>query len=214
MQNPWLALPKKPPFVLDSDRYIIDTSNRLHDDHIKTAVRPDPFIGDPNAPVVLVYVNPGFDDGPRGDVWWHANSKPLAKHYAANYRHETDFFWLDDDMRATPGAVWYRDKFSSVILDVGVDNVRSKLFMVEYFPYHSVDSSNLPIVPSQEYTHHLVHAATQRGALIILMRAANALKKLIPELRDYKNVALGRSRNAALTRGNVDGYEKIIAALS
>lgn len=212
--NPWLSLPNEAPFVLESDRYIIDASNRLHGNHIELCVRPDPFVGNPEAKVLLVLLNPGFDAAERGDKWWHAHSRVLAQHYARNYRHDSDFFWLHDDLRESPGGAWYRKKLKALLTDVGIEAVRRGLFLVEYFPYHSKDGSNLPIVPSQEYAHRLVRKAVKRGALIILMRAARALKALIPELSSYKNLALARSRNASISERNVTRYSDIVQALA
>lgn len=65
LENPRRGLPAKAPFVLASDAPAIDQfhqgpvdeSQRLHLELI-----PEPFLGRPDAPVVLLNLNPGFSE--------------------------------------------------------------------------------------------------------------------------------------------------------
>lgn len=66
--NPWLQLPAEPPYVLPADRPFVDRFNeRARDRHrIRLEIIPEPYLGNPDAPVVLLNLNPGFVDDDRG----------------------------------------------------------------------------------------------------------------------------------------------------
>ncbi len=64
LDNPWLALPTQAPFVLPQDLPFLDvyseenissTAYRLH-------LPPLPFQGSPDAPIVLLGLNPGHKE--------------------------------------------------------------------------------------------------------------------------------------------------------
>ena len=60
MNNPWRHLPDIPPFVLDSDRRAIEEFNASAsaDTHVHLDLLPEPFLGNKDAPVVLLNLNP------------------------------------------------------------------------------------------------------------------------------------------------------------
>src|ERR1700674_3500503 len=63
--NPWLAVPSEPPYVLPCDSEIVHAYNSKHSDEncrLRLNVLPEPFIGFRTAPVLLLNLNPGFDD--------------------------------------------------------------------------------------------------------------------------------------------------------
>ena len=69
--NPWLDLPKRPPFVLKRDLPAIGELNgHANKDHrIDVDLLPEPFLGSTVAPVVLLGLNPGWSPE---DAVWHA----------------------------------------------------------------------------------------------------------------------------------------------
>src|SRR5258708_3351539 len=62
VKNPWKALPAEPPYVLSDDAVDLEAfSQSASDDmHIHTELLPEPFLGRPDASVVLLNLNPGF----------------------------------------------------------------------------------------------------------------------------------------------------------
>src|SRR5579872_6718956 len=72
MENPWLALPPKSPFVLEIDRDALDQYNEkaVAGTKIKVGSIPEPFIGNPEtATVILLNLNPGDSpDDPKAHV--------------------------------------------------------------------------------------------------------------------------------------------------
>jgi len=110
MTNPWEALDVDGagPYVLEEDKPALAaaeaTCARKGEEFAKrygyrTNLLPDPFTGDPDAPIVVFTLNPGYTDDAKAlrwrgkgctgsDDWWHANSTPMRDCYRANLKHE------------------------------------------------------------------------------------------------------------------------------
>src|SRR5437763_536443 len=62
MLNPWVNLPDEEPFVLPCDdagvRAFNATATNIN--RLRLDVMPEPYLGDPTAPLVLLNKNPGF----------------------------------------------------------------------------------------------------------------------------------------------------------
>jgi hypothetical protein len=222
MLNPWLHLPRKAPFVLEEEREIIDAFNRNYPDpqtRIRVDVLPEPFIGNPYANVVILSLNPGFDET---DLEWHAKADFSASIYA-NLRHESQlypFYPLTPDFSRSGAYAWWRKKLNDLIYATSLSAVANNLFCVEWFPYHSVTYRAVPkrlsggVMPSQRYAGALVQAAIERGAQIIAMRRYRDWEQLLPSLREYPDVHHLRSAQSAyLSRGNLIGFSRVVEAL-
>lgn len=74
------------PFVLDTDSDKIARYNaRARDEHqVRKDAWPFPFMGNPEAPIVLLNLNPGYK---ASDVLWQDNDA-LKHAYRANLRHD------------------------------------------------------------------------------------------------------------------------------
>ncbi len=188
MDNPWLHLPDSELFVLPSDKDAIIKANSKGsaDGFIHLELLPEPFLGDINAPVVLLNLNPGYSPD---DILQHQHayfSDVLRK----NLRHEAldyPFYLLDPNIGGS-GYWWWQRKLRSLIEDVGNQTVARNVFCVEYFPYHSHRFHHRGlIVPSQLYSFSLVRSAMARGAIIILMRSKRLWLDAVPELAKYAN---------------------------
>src|SRR5918995_716656 len=64
MANPWRSVGMEAPYVYEPDKPAVAAFNaRASDEHrIQTDVLPQPFLGSKDAPIVLLNLNPGFDD--------------------------------------------------------------------------------------------------------------------------------------------------------
>src|SRR5215212_5096023 len=64
MENPWRSLGMEAPYVYEPDKPAVATFNaRASDEHrIQTDVFPEPYLGRKDAPIVLLNLNPGFDE--------------------------------------------------------------------------------------------------------------------------------------------------------
>lgn len=95
-KNPWNLLPSAAPFVLPVDaRAIQDFNRRARPEHIiHPEIVPEPYLGNPKVPVVLLNLNPGFVDT---DRTVHLNPRFNAAAVAnLQHRHpEYPFYLLD-----------------------------------------------------------------------------------------------------------------------
>lgn len=191
MENPWLRLPPRKPYVLDADRLIVEQHNdriEAPEKKFRLDLLPDPFIGDPNAPVVLLSMNPGFDPD---DAKIHA-SPDFRRAIHRNLAHERTafpFYYLDPAFKSSPGAKWWNRRLRHVIDACGLETVAAGVFCAELLPYHSEGSPGWRVVfrqlPSLQYTAQLVRDALARDAIVVGMRSKTKWLEMVPELSAY-----------------------------
>lgn len=216
MDNPWTALPLEPPYVLESDVEAVRAFNdgALEPRVIHLELIPEPFLGVPDAPVVLLNLNPGFTDD---DLSWHEDPEFKAQSLA-NLAHRASpypFYLLNPDLRA-PGVRWWTRKLRALIERVGLERVASRLLCVELFPYHSRRFGHGALgLPSQEYGFELVRNALGRNAIVVVMRGWKFWRAAVPELEEYpRRFALRSVQNVSITPRNCpEGFDQIVAAI-
>lgn len=225
MKNPWPGLPTGAPYVLAEDRSIIERFNARYADNpkftIQTQLLPEPFIGDPDARVYLLNLNPGYD--PEEDDAWHANVDYRCA-IVDNLSHRPaafPFYFLDAALKKAPGSKWWRQRLRSLIHDIGIATLSRSLFCVELFPYHSQRYKAVPkalssngLAPSSAYAVDLVRRAIQANRTIVVMRSFRQWRAMIPELKTYSN--LFRLRNPQtpwLSPNNLGEYDQFLLAL-
>jgi hypothetical protein len=220
--NPWSRLSRKSPYVLPDDAIVISKPNPSAPNFtLHLELQPEPFIGLANAPVVLLKLNPGFDDGDplhHQDEYFYDLCRANLSHSAKPY----SFFFLDPALTA-PGALWWNRNLSSLLSDERLGNssverrtnVSNGVLNVEFFPYHSRKFRRWKrLIPSQTYSVALVREAMAREA-VILMRGKPHWLSVIPELSTYPFAFEPNSHQvAAISPGNFPvGYEAAVEAL-
>lgn len=226
MDNPWPQLPIDAPHVLPSDRCIVEKFNaRNADKHfiVQTQLLPEPFIGDPNARVYLLNLNPGYTPGE--DDEWHADPAYRTA-IIDNLSHrpaEFPLYFLDPRLKDAPGSKWWR-KYARWLIDdddIGIEKLARNLFCVELFPYHSTKYRPVPrvlspnrLVPSSAYGFHLVRRAIRTGRPIVATRRFEAWCAQIPKLRGYANLfRLRTTASVWLSPDNIEGYDRLVDEL-
>ena len=216
MRNPWIDLPKEAPFVLEQDRATIERFNQsARQEHlIHTSVLPEPHHGDPNAPVILLNLNPGHSEQ---DEETHSNPdfadacRRCALHEAQDYP-----FYLLNPAFPGGGFDWWSKKLKPLIKIYGREKVARSVFCVELFPYHSSEFAHGKLeVSSQEYAADLVRRAVEKNALVIAMRGLRRWEKLVPEISAYPRIfKLKNPRNVTISPKNCPvGFPLIVEAL-
>lgn len=203
--NPWLLVPRRAPFILPSDRAAIAKFNESATDQfqIKTHLLPIPFIGNPDAPVVLLSLNPGYH--PEDDV--RQATPKFTRACRDGYAHaasEHPFFFFAPRIEGAdegPGQRWWRRRFPTLKGLNDLSSLAGGIFCVQYFPYRSRSFDSFgSILDSQHYGFDLVRGAMRRGAEIVLMRSRRRWFDAIPKLADYRRlVELPSPRNPTLT---------------
>lgn len=216
MQNPWSHLPSDPPFVLESDTDRIDAFNARAGEatRVRLEILPELFLGRPEAPVVLLNLNPGFTDD---DLEWHERprfreqSRASLAHAASPY----PFYLLNPELDA-PGVRWWRRRLGALIKATDDIAVARSVLCVELFPYHSRKFGHSRMrFPSQEYGFDLVRTSLGRGAVIVVMRGWRFWREAVPELENYRQLYSLRSvQNVAITARNCPGgFDEIVRAI-
>lgn len=173
--NPWRQIvPGRPPYVLPEDREAVEHFNRSAEpEHrIQLEVFPEPFVGNPLAPLVLLNLNPGFKPA---QIEAHAHplvSKLLVRTLRLETAdEETPFHHLHPDYREHSQSKWWPRCFRGWIERFGMERVARSFFCVEYFPYASKRYKSLgSLLPSQQFGFELVRAKVRAGATVIVMR--------------------------------------------
>ena len=156
---------------------------------------PEPFIGRVDAPIVLLNLNPGFDE--KSDPNWHR--KPIMQEaIEANLTQrpqEYPFYPLSPDFDGSPIAKWWRRLLAPWITQ-NPDNrkhVAENVLAVELFPYHSkmygrFAPSRLQGLASYTYSQSLVADAIKRNAKILVLRSQHEWQEAVPGLAAYREV--------------------------
>ena len=220
MDNPWLSLPTEPPYILPMDRAAVDefnltaaASRRVHLD-----VFPEPYVGSPDAKIVLLALNPGYCDRDR-----EVQAKPeFAEAYWKCLRFEPQdypFYYLDPRFHDTPGSRWWRSHLRSLIEEFTEPVIARNLLCIQVFPYASRKYAFPRPIASLDYSLTLVRAAIQREAIIVIMRHARAWRRVAPELDTYERQSGRVSRlnsplSVHITPKNCSGYSALRSALA
>lgn len=217
MENPWKSFRLEAPYVHDADRSAVTAFN-LHakaEHCIQADVLPEPFIGSKDAPIVLLNLNPGFDeraylthaDRSARDVW------------RKNVRHEPldyPFYFLDPHFSQSGGAIWWAKKLKEPLQIAEVQAVARNFLCIEYSPYPSRKFKPMQVpLESQRYGFILAEQAIDRNANMVLMRGKRFWESAVPRLMDYPRLfTLNSPQNVAVSRNNcVAGFPHIEAIL-
>jgi len=211
-QNPWLELPGAAPFVLDTDRPIIDDFNyrakgRTPAYRVETSLLPEPWVGWVDAPILLLLLNPGVSDE---DLVLHQQTDFRRRVLACHRQAPSEYpnYYLDPALTG-PGARWSRRVLAFLIRDVGAASVAENVAYLEFFPYHSRRFAHHRLrVPSQDYTFGLLREAIRRETVIFVTRGRVVWEEVVPELAGYRRAFTTRSRqNVVITPRNCpEGY--------
>jgi len=216
LANPWLELSTSPPYVMPEDAAAIEAFNRVADvrHRVDLTLLPEPFLGRPDAPLVVLGLNPGWNPA---DAAVHADATFSRRSRQNLEQAESAFpFYLLDPSLDAPGHRWWGNKLRRPIEEVGLETVANRVLCVEYFPYHSDQfSGRTPVVPSQQYSFALVRDAIARNAVIVVMRAIARWLAAVPELASYsRRFGLRSVQNVTISPKNCpDGYAVVIDAL-
>ena len=216
MENPWISIGENPPFIAECDRAILDEQH-IAKYQLRSEVLPHAWIGDPrSATALLLQLNPGFAES---DVVEEAKIVAYRPTVQQNLqlRGESRFWALDDELRETGAAKWWRARLRRLLDTAGEETVRRRLAMVEYFPYHSVGYVWPPRLPSQNFGFALVRSAVSRGATIVVMRQWESWRAAVPDLIGYEGTFINpHPRQAAISLANLgpEAWGSLVEALT
>jgi hypothetical protein len=218
ISNPWHDFPSSQPYLLSADKEsVLKHNDRLPETHqIKHNVLPEPYLGNPDAPIVLLNQNPGYSEE---DISFY-DQEHVRELWRKNILHEPmkyPFWLIDTNLSPNIGGTrWWRQKLKEPIQIAGLEKVANRICCIEWFPYHSRKFSQpKTILASQQYSFDLVRRSITSQAVIILMRNQKLWLQSIPELTEYRFIfRLNNPQNVAISKNNCpEGFPHIVKAL-
>ena len=222
IENYWASISNEKPFVAPSDFKFISKFNSLdilEQFKLRLDVVPEPYIGDPRAPVYLLNLNPGFNEA---DVEWHGKSEisRILKNNLLHSNIEYPFYPLNPKLGNAPVSGWWLQKLKRLIVSTSQEKVSRGVFCVEYHGYHSQKYKAIPKrileghLPTQQYAAYIVRKAIEEDKYIVLMRSRKEWYSLVPELESYNNFyKIKNPQNPQISVNNLEKYEHIVKAI-
>jgi len=169
-------------------------------------LEPHPYLGNPQAEVLVLMANPGVNDKEKNPKF-RMNPQKL-QHNRQNLRHENlDSFKSRIHSPDNPKleSEWFKPRVRELVQATSVDRVTKGIFLVNFHAYHSRSWHPIPFTfPTQHYSFHLVSEAVSRDALIIMSRNMLGWFTAIPSLFDHRNrIEFVSSRSVYLSEGNL-----------
>lgn len=218
IENPWHALPSEPPFVLPEDLAVVREFNRRASKDHKLRINrllPEPYVGDPNAPVVFLGNNPGFGNAARYRMEPYFRER--MRNNLLHKKVDCPFVYFDPDLNEIL-RYWWESKLRGLLRHGFKHDVLARsILAVEHFPYPSRNYRGwrdpLPS-KAQDYSFSLVRKAMQRKATIVLMRGRKRWLRALPELERYKRFyRLNNPMAGTISERNCENFKKIVRAI-
>lgn len=196
--NPWKLVITNHNFFVQEDLNMMKPmlKNRL----FQHQSYPEPYSGDPNSKVICLNLNPGAKDAIFESV--PSNMIKYAKLTEQTLLGKAKgSMWYK--LKSHSGYCWLMDKTRELWKHLGRE---PKIFMIEYFPYHTPKGFNFPKrLPSYQFSDCLIREAMENGKIIIIMRHENKWYQRIPALQHYsKLIVLKSSISGRITQANID----------
>lgn len=189
MTNPWNLLSSVSPYVLETDKTVVESFNEDVKPQFEHQLQyfPEPFLGDViNAKVLLLNLNPGVDIL---NKQFHRQEKYLVR-ANNNIRHQPQdfpFFLLDQELEGLPGHEWWSKKLKRLISETSVEKVAKGIACIELHGYPSERYKHISGLESMKYSKYLVEKAMERKAFLIIMRGQKFWQSIVPNLSEYGN---------------------------
>ena len=222
MDNPWLRLPEKPPFVLPEDKELVSKFNIQHKEqnNIPVELPPEPYAGRKDAPVVLLALHPDHDPD---DVKYMCDNAEFAasmQRTRALEKQDYPFYHLNEKYPENPGLKFWEKRLKAPIKKLGYRACSQGFLLLQLFPYKTkakINSKKLSY--SFYFTYILLQESIKRNAIIIPMYGKRVWEENIPELCSYKRYftfdKINQRQPNISPKSLFNGkYEQIIAAIS
>jgi hypothetical protein len=221
LSNPWLDFQISESMIHELDRDFVKNHNSKVEGKYRflTHLAPEPWIGNPEAEVLVLLANPGATAGDLSGKP-QKNADLINELSISNLKGElTEYphFFFDPQLIGTDGYFWYAKRFKHLIDATSQGNVANKVLSCELVPYHSFSwkkPKDMPI--TQKYTFNLVKQAMDRDAVILIGRGKKDWFENVPGLEKYSKYFQPASAQCAYISPNNYGknFNKILEAVS
>lgn len=220
MQNPWTAIVHNSEESSSAkDRWIHRLDRPfIADKTVASDLLPEPFIGNPAAPIYLLALNPGYHTDNDQEHQRPEFRKILLQNLLHDV-HDWPFYYLNPQFSSTRRGKWWREKFTNLMDEVDDDQTVSRsFFCMQLFPYHSEDGKPVVPVPSILYTRHLLLQAISTRKTIVFMRSKKLWFWLVPELLSCtETFTITNPRNPVISKNGFQeegAYRRLLSILT
>jgi hypothetical protein len=216
-KNPWADFEYSDFMVHQLDADAVQEHNRIATKNFKFIpfLTPEPWIGNPDANVVILLANPGAT---KENIDGQRETNPFREKLSiANLHGESmqyPHYFLDPRLESDPGGKWWRAALGTLIKETSLDQVANSVMSLEALPYHSGNFA-LPAKPiaTQAFTFQLLRDAMARQAFIVIYRQPEYWLENVPELAGYKHKTMdpNTTQRVWITPGNLkNGFDEIL----
>ena len=194
MENPWADINWENTIAEGDAAAINEFNSKIEDEKlmVDTELLPEPFTGDlKTAKVVCLNLNPGISDE---DKLFKGNTR-LLELTQKTLRHQLGYsMWFDEIKEGEiehPGCKWWRshtkmlrEKLAGGNGKESLDGKKLKMFVLEFFPYHTKSATEFPPLESDDYRNYLLDRAIDNNKLIVIMRGRDRWFKIDAIVKD------------------------------
>lgn len=209
MDNPWrdIVATEKVKIIKDDEVFLNDyilecskpSENNLNKDSLNQW--PEPYIGNPKAPVYLLNGNPGycnldhlFTEDP---VFVDIMKRNLKHDKLDNLNDFVYFNTLQTRGLVHGGCQWWMNKTKA--LRETLEGSHPFIFDLEYSPFHSKngvmpDLNQLTQTKAYQYSNYLLKLALESDKILILMRKQGLWMDRLKQIASENNLTLNKER--------------------
>jgi len=196
VENPWEAFKKEENYFFEQDKKIVQEFNKNlgpHPKYIDFDLMPEPYIGNPNANVVLLFTNPGLKGNEKQNYEDFPTMKKVLKRNLTHENIDYPYYYLNPAFKDTDGGKWIYKRMGRIIKKIGPKELSNKIFTIQLHPYHSNAFEELKeTLQGHNYSMSLLSEAIKRNALIIFTRSHkewnSAYNKFDSSVKDLKEI--------------------------
>ncbi len=211
MENPWLTYNPKvgePSFHAFDKAHALAFNKGMSREEYKLAehLEPFPYLGNPNAEVVVLLANPGVNEK-EADTSFRLTPDEVAQN-RRNLMH-LDLKPGESTIHSTSvsgfESAWLKPRIRELVHATSLDRVSQGVFLANFHAYNSKSWYPIPFTfETQRYSFYLVGKAIERNSIIIMSRNLLGWFTAVPELYDYQNRVLFKSsRSVHISHGNL-----------
>ena len=215
-ENPWIDYESNPkssfhkldvPVVEAFNAKLLKMKNQENAERLKLRdeYTAQPYFGDPEAQVVLLYANPGIDKDGRTMEEETPERRELLHLSRLHQLQDEPFVYLHSAFKGSVGYQWWDRTLGKIIERRGMAAIHKSFFSAELHPYKSRNYRRLKSeMPTFSYTRHLVLQAMDRDAIVLFGRSVKDWEAVVPELSTYRNrMTLNSNQNSMISEGNL-----------
>lgn len=131
MENPWTAIAHDSEDSSSAKERWIHRLDRpfIADKTVASHLLPEPFIGNPAAPIYLLALNPGYHTD-NDQEHQRPEFRKILLQNLLHYVHDWPFYYLNPQFSSTRGGKWWREKFTNLMDEVDDDQTVSRSFFL------------------------------------------------------------------------------------